>query len=115
MKESSGCGDQRATSMGNRAASQYSGSLLHPGLAAVRAAPDFVVAGGEDDLRRALQVDMSYVGAQRLAFNGWPHRQPGYAAVNGMEKRASLAAGPYILVEACLAEQGMIRVQSVLP
>jgi len=90
-------------------------SLLCPGLSGVRAAPDLIVAGGDDYLRRAVQIDVSYIGAKCLGFNEGSHLRPSYTAVGGMQERARLAAGPDISVVSCIAQQWMIRVRSSLP
>jgi hypothetical protein len=58
---------------------------------------------------------MSYIGTKLLAFDGRLYLFPSYAAVGGAEERTRLAAGPYIRSVTCVAEQWMIRAQSVLP
>lgn len=89
-------------------------SLLLPGLPAVRTAPDFVVTGGNYDLRWtphivAVHINVSYVGAKSLGFDGRLHLRPSYAAVSRVEERARLPAGPDILAATCVAQQWMMR------
>src|SRR5712692_3950360 len=95
-------------------------SLLLPGPSAVGAAPEFVVTGGNFDLRRAAHIpaahmDVSYVRGKGLAFDRGLHLNPGYTAVGGVEKRTRLPAGPYSVVVTRVAQQWMIRAHSVLP
>ena len=93
------CGQFRKTPTGNTARQNVKKrrSLLVPGSSAVRAAPDFVVTGGNYNLRRvALHINMSYVGTKLLAFDGRLHLHPSYSAIGGVEERARLPARPYI-------------------
>ena len=101
---------------------EATGSLLFPGLSAVLAAPDFAVTGGKHNLRRtadiadsATHINVSYVGAKLLGFDGRLHLRPSYSAVGGVEKCTRLPASPYILALTCVAQQWMIRAQGVLP
>ena len=87
---------------------EAAGSLLCPGLSAVHAGPDLIVARGDHYLRRAVQIDVSYIGTKCLSFDGGSHLLPGYAAVDGVKERARLAAGPDIGVITCIAQQWMI-------
>src|SRR5208337_813053 len=91
------------------------GSLLLPGFSVVCAAPDFVVAGGKNDLRRGAHLNVSDVGGKGLAFDGRLYLQPSCAAVGGMEQGARLSTGPHILVVRRVAQQWMIGMQCRLP
>jgi hypothetical protein len=74
-----------------------------------------VVTGGNYNLRWAVHINVSYIKTKFLAFHGRLHLHPSYSTIGGVEERARLPARPYIVIVACVAQQWMIRVQSVLP
>src|ERR1700686_1036096 len=108
------------------------GSLPVPGFSVVGTAPDFVVTGGNYNLRRTRvipqiaaqfivpqlivpQLNVSYVRTKLPRFDGRLHLHPGYPIVSGVEERARLPARPYVHLVTRVAEQWMVRVQSILP